>query len=186
MTDVTQILQNWSKESPELRGQVIASLYRELRQTAARHLDGERHVDLQPTSLVNEAYLRLIRVTRIDLAGRTHFFGLAGRIMREVLVDEARRMRAQKRDRSLETKITGEFVSGDFPVDGLVELDDLLTRLGEADPVYLHLIDARVFAGMTLEEAANLLQISIGTAKRKWKVALAWIKEHMGPTAPES
>lgn len=183
MDDVTQILANWSRASPEAKGRVVAALYEELRRGAARHLRGEVQVDLQPTALVSEAYVRLVRVNRMDLAGRTHFFGLAGRLMREVLVDEARRMRAQKRDRGLETRLTGDHLGSGVAVGDLVEVDDLITRLRRIDPVYADLVDARVFAGLTLEEAAAALDLPLGTAKRKWRVATTWLKEQLVPPA---
>ena len=178
MSDITEILQNWSNESSDDRGRVIAAMYDELRRNAAAHLRNERHADLQPTSLVNEAYMRLINITRIDLKGRNHFLGLAGRIMREILVDEARRMRAAKRDHGLQTRFTGEHVGSDMPISDILELDEMLTALEEIDPIYVKLFEARAFAGMTIEEAADVLDMSPSTVKRKWKVALAWIREH--------
>jgi len=92
MSDITEILQNWSSQPEAERGRVVAALYEDLRKNAANHLRRESGViELQPTSLVNEAYLRLLKVNKMDMTGRAHFFGLAGRIMREILVDEARR-----------------------------------------------------------------------------------------------
>lgn len=180
MSDITEILQNWSDGSSEDRGLVIAALYDELRRNAAAHLRNERHADLQPTSLVNEAYLRLININRIDLNGRQHFLGLAGRIMREILVDEGRRLRAQKRDHGLQTRFTGEHLGSDMPVSDIVELDEMLNELEAVDPVYVQLFEARAFAGMTIEEAAELLDLSASTVKRKWKVTVAWLQERLG------
>lgn len=177
MSDVTEILINWSKASEQDRGDVVEALYVDLRQQARRHLAGESKVDLQPTSLVNEAYLRLVQVSRMDLGGRTHFFGLAGRIMREVLIDEARRAGAQKRDRSLETRLTGEAAGLGVELGAVVELEQLLGRLGDIDPLLVRLVEARVFAGLTMEETAAHLELPLGTAKRKWKLAMAWLRE---------
>ena len=181
MNDVTQILLNWSNESENGRGQVVAALYDELRHNAARHLSKESNQpDLQPTMLVNEAYMRLVNINRIDLSGRTHFFGLAGKIMREILVDEARRMRAKKRDVALKTQFSDDVVNDDVPVSDILELDELLKGLEEIDPLYVQLFEARAFAGMTIEETAEALGIGTATVKRKWKVAMAWINEHHG------
>ncbi|MFK7912273.1 MAG: ECF-type sigma factor [Pseudomonadales bacterium] len=178
MSDVTQILQNWSNESSEERGRVIAALYDELRRNAANHLRGERGVvELQPTSLVNEAYMRLIKIDRIDLQGRSHFMGLAGRIMREVLVDEARHLRAKKRDHGLQTRLTGDFLGNDTPLNDILYVDELLTDLEAIDPEFVRLFEARVFAGMTIEETASEMKMSSSTVKRKWKVVIAWLKE---------
>lgn len=179
MTDVTEILVNWSQASERDRGEVIQALYADLRGQARRHLVGESKVDLHPTSLVNEAYIRLVKVQRMDLSGRTHFFGLAGKLMREVLVDEARKASAQKRDRGLETHLTSEPGGPELPVSSVLELEQLLERLGEIDPLYVRLVEARVFAGLTMEEAAEVLELPLGTAKRKWKLAIAWLREEM-------
>lgn len=179
MSDVTQILLNWSKGSKDQRGQVVAALYDELRRNAGRHISNESdRFDVQPTMLVNEAYLRLVNIDRIDLSGRAHFLGLAGKIMREILVDQARRMRAKKRDVELNTQFDDDIVSNDIPLSDVLELDEILKGLEAVDPVYVQLFEARAFAGMTIEETAETLGLSTSTVKRKWKIALAWIKEH--------
>lgn len=178
MSDVTNILQNWSNESSEERGRVVAVLYDELRRNAANHLRGERGVvELQPTSLVNEAYMRLIKIDRIDLQGRSHFMGLAGRIMREVLVDEARHLRAKKRDHGLQTRFTGDILGNDTPLTDILYVNELLTDLEAIDPEFVRIFEARAFAGMTIEETATEMGMSSSTVKRKWKVVLAWLKE---------
>lgn len=178
MTEVTQVLLNWSNESHDDRGKVIAALYDELRRHAARHIGKGGHaLGLQPTVLVNEAYIRLVDIDRINLNGRSHFFGLAGRIMREILVDEARRLRAKKRDLALQTQLTGEIANDDLPIPDILELDETLNGLEAIDPIYVKLFEARVFAGMTIEETAKVLELSASTVKRKWKVVVAWIKD---------
>ncbi|MEQ8484707.1 MAG: ECF-type sigma factor [Pseudomonadales bacterium] len=180
MAEITQVLGNWAHESRDRKNLVFEALYAQLRRLAGQQLrrqgDG---IDLQPTVLVHEAYLRLVDLDRISINGRAHFFGLAGRLMREILVDEARHARAQKRDRALETRLTGEFLGSGVDLDALLLLDQTLTELGELDPDYLWLVDARVFGGLTIEEAAGGLGISPATVKRKWKVARAWITERL-------
>ena len=184
MSDVTKILLNWSKESENDRGEVVAALYDDLRKNAARHLHKEgSQPDLQPTMLVNEAYMRLVNINRIDLAGRTHFFGLAGKVMRDILVDEARKMRAKKRDIALQTQFDDDAVNDDLPVSDILELDELLKGLEEIDPQYVQLFEARAFAGMTIEETAEALGIGTATVKRKWKVVMAWINDNHGREA---
>ena len=176
MSDITESLQNWSRQSESERGRVIAALYDELRRNAANHLRRESGViELQPTSLVNEAYLRLLKVDKMDLTGRSHFFGLAGRIMREILVDEARRLTAKKRDHGLKTRFTDEIVGENLPLIDILAVNDLLNELETIDPLYVQLFEARAFAGMTIEEAAAALDMSPSTVKRKWKVAMAWL-----------
>lgn len=186
MTDVTRILANWSSVNVAERGEVIAVLYDELHRQAAQQLRRENSpVDLQPTSLVNEAYMRLVKINRIDVQGRAHFFGLAGRIMREVLVDESRRMRAGKRDVGLQTRLTGEFLGEGTPLQDVLELDEMLRELEAIDPEYVVLFEARAFAGMTIEETALAMNMSTSTVKRKWKIVLAWLKTHEGVELPE-
>ncbi len=184
MNEVTRILANWSNESSAKKGEVIATLYDELRRLAASQLHRSGSVvDVQSTSLVNEAYFKLVNISRMDLQGRSHFFGLAGRIMREVLVDEARRARSKKRDQALQTRLTGDWASDDLPAQDLLELDEILGRLEALDPVYLQLFEARIFAGMTVDEIAINLDLSPSTVKRKWKVVLAWCEEQRSSNA---
>lgn len=177
-TDVTQILQNWSSASDAARGEVVGAMYEELRKNAQNHLRHENRMEeLQPTLLVNEAYLRLVKASNVDLAGRTHFLGLAGRIMRQILVDEARRFSAGKRDRALQTRLTGEHENAAPAVHDIIELSDLLDGLEKVDPLYVQIFEARAFAGMTFEECAETLKISVSSVKRKWKIAIAWLEE---------
>ncbi len=183
MTDVTQILLNWSNESEAERGAVVAALYDDLRRSAAAQLSRESGgLDLQPTLLVNEAYMRLVNINRMDLDGRTHFMGLAGRVIREVLVDHARRMRAKKRDIGLQTQFDEEVINDDLPVSDILHLDEVLNRLEAVDPLYVQLFEARAFAGMTIPECAQSLGISPETVKRKWSVLMAWIHEQGATT----
>lgn len=142
MTSVTRILVSWSNETDASKGRVVAALYDELRRIARMQLRREGPVvDLQPTSLVNEAYCRLVNLPRMDRNGRSHFLAMAGRVMREVLVDEARRMRAARRDQALQTRLTGEWAaSDDMPVLDVLEIDRLLHELEAVDPDYVKLV----------------------------------------------
>ncbi len=175
-SEITEIIQHWSSVSDDAKGRVVAALYEQLRRNAASHLRGESHVDLQPTSLVHEAYDRLVNVSRIDLHSRSHFLGLAGRIMRQVLVDEARRRRAQKRDVGLQTQFTERYFGEQVQFTDILELEEMLQALEEIDPQYVLLFEARAFAGMTVEETAASLGMSPSTVKRRWKVVLAWLR----------
>ena len=176
--DVTRILQNWSNASDAARGEVVSAMYDELRKNAQNHLRNEHRMEeLQPTLLVHEAYLRLVKASNVDISGRTHFLGLAGRIMRQILVDEARRFSAGKRDRALQTRLTGEHAGNTPELVDILELSELLDGLEEVDPMYVQIFESRAFAGMTFEECAEALDISVSSVKRKWKIALAWLKE---------
>lgn len=185
MGDITAILENWSNEPNTEKNRVFEALYDHLKQVAARQMHRGRGNDMQPTALVHEAYFKLVDLSRIDINGRCHFLGLAGRMMREVLVDEARRAGAQKRDRDLQTRLTGEFLGEGVALDDLLHLHQALTELGEMDPDYLWLADARLFAGMTIDEAALGLGVSPATVKRKWRVARAWIADRLGTSGPD-
>ena len=177
-TEVTQILQNWGNESDESRGRVVAAMYEELRSNARRHLGRENRMqELQPTLLVHEAYLRIVKASNVDLKGRTHFLGLAGRVMRQILVDEARRFSAGKRDRALQTRLTGDYEHDAPALHDIIELDELLDGLEKVDPLYVKIFEARAFAGMTFDECADALDISVSSVKRKWKIAQAWLNE---------
>ncbi len=186
MGDITQVLVNWSSESNTSKNLVFDSLYAELRRIASMQLSGgQKKVDLQPTSLVHEAYFKLIDQTRIDINGRSHFLALAGRIMRQILLDEVRRARALKRDHALQTRLTGDYPGMNVSLEDLLELNDALEALGDVDPQYLMLVDARLFAGLTIEETAVAMGISPATVKRKWKVARAWIAERLNQQGSE-
>jgi RNA polymerase sigma factor (TIGR02999 family) len=181
MGDITDILENWSKQPSLEKNRVFDALYDQLKRLAGQQMHrAGRASDLQPTALVHEAYFKLVDLDRIDINGRCHFLGLAGRMMREVLVDEARRLSAQKRDRDLQTRLTGELLGDGIALDDLLQLHEALLELGEMDADYLWLVDARLFAGMTIEEAALGLGVSPATVKRKWRVARAWIADRMG------
>lgn len=181
MGEITAILTSWSSAPKPSRARVLSAMYDELKRQAAVHLRGDRIANvLHPTELVHEAYEKLVDVSCIDMNGRTHFLGIAGRIMRQVLVDEARRARAQKRDDALQTHLTGDVMDLDLPVEEMLTIDRLLSELETIDPMYSGLIEARVFAGMTFEEAADEFSVSVATVKRKWRIAIAWLREKLG------
>lgn len=176
--NVTQILHGWADASNDARGQVVSTMYEELRRSARSHLRGEHRMnELQPTLLVNETYLRLVKADNISINSRSHFLGIAGRIMRQVLVDEARRFSAKKRERGLQTRFTGDHASGNTEIFDILVLSELLTGLADIDPLYVQIFEARAFGGLTFEECASTLDISVSSVKRKWRVAIAWLKE---------
>lgn len=131
---------------------------------------------LQPTELAHEAALRMIRLKRLDLKGRTHFLSLAARVMRQVLVDEARRFRAAKRQAP---PVLTQWNEEGSVVD-LEHLDLALTRLEAIDPIRAAIIEQRVFAGLTIEEIAEVSGVSESTVKRQWRVARAWLVNELG------
>lgn len=179
--DVTQLLLAWNGGEVEARDQLLRVVYDELRRIASGQLVGEKpgHT-LQATALVNEAYLRLVDQTRVHWRNRAHFFGIAAQLMRRILVDYARRRKAAKRGGGATVV---EFQDSLTPraersVD-LVVLDDILTRLEEFDARAVRLVELRYFGGLTIEETAEVLEVSPATVKREWATARAWMHREL-------
>jgi len=157
--------------------EAAALVYADLRARAMRYLGGERggHV-LQPTALVNEAFIRLMDLRRIDWQSRTHFLAMAAILMRRILVDYARSdfsaKRGGSRCRVPLTEDAAQVPSAD--VD-LLDLNTALDELAACDPQQVQVVELRYFAGLSIEEAAEVLKISPATVKREWAVARAWL-----------
>jgi RNA polymerase sigma-70 factor, ECF subfamily len=158
--------------------ELIPLVYGELRQLAAAYLRGERQGHtLQPTALVHEAYLRLVDQSSPDWQSRSHFYGVAARVMRQILVDHARRKQAKKRAGKpvpLEDAVRSPDRSGD-----LVALDDGLTDLEKVDARKCQAIELRYFAGLTMDEIAQALNVSVETVRRDMRMAEAWLHHAM-------
>ena len=176
-TDVTAILQEWRQGSPEALERLMEIVYAELRRLAAQYLSRERsgHT-LQPTALVHEAYVRLVD-QRVPWESRAHFFGVAAQMMRRVLVDHARSRRAEKRggDSDRVTLSAAEGLAKTPEID-LVALDAALEKLAALDPRQARIVELRYFGGLTNEETAEALGVSVATVKREWALARAWLK----------
>jgi RNA polymerase sigma factor (TIGR02999 family) len=155
---------------------LFAALYGELREIAGAAFRTEaRDHTLQPTALVNEAYLRLCGLDRLTWRDRSHFLALAARVMRQVLVDHARRRDAQRRGpRRLETLVESEVVGLEQPVD-VLDLNRALEALEAIDSERSRLVELRFFAGLTTEEAAEVLGLSSRTVKRRWQATKTWL-----------
>jgi RNA polymerase sigma factor (TIGR02999 family) len=179
--ELTRLLHEWSSGKPEALGRLMEIVYPELRQIAAKRLSRERrNHTLQPTALVNEAYLRLAQRAGTPWQGRTHFFAVAARIVRSVLVDHARARLAAKRGFN---PVVVELAESDAgvpppPVD-LLDLDAALTALERLDPQQSRVVELRHFGGLSIEETAEVLRVSPSTVKRDWLVAKTWIRRHM-------
>jgi RNA polymerase sigma-70 factor (ECF subfamily) len=175
--DVTQLLLDWSKGNRGASDKLMPLVYDELRRVAQNYLSRERpdHT-LQATALVHEAYLKLVNQTSVDWRDRAHFFGLASQMMRHILVDHARRHQAAKRGGFAQRLTIVEAVS--FPEQkdfDLVALDEALTRLAELDPQQSRIVEMRFFGGLTVEETAMALGLSVSTLNREWRLAKAWL-----------
>ncbi len=179
--NVTRVLLQWSKGDQEAAARLMPLVYDELRGLARRYLQNERkdHT-LQATGLVHEAYLRLVDQTATTWRDRAHFFAVAAGVMRRVLVDYARAHRAAKRGGALEKIEFDEAVAltPERHVD-LVALDDALKDLGAFDSRQSQIVELRFFGGLTVEEVAEVLEISPRTVKREWRLARAWLRREI-------
>jgi RNA polymerase sigma-70 factor, ECF subfamily len=178
MNDVTLLLEQWNRGDREALSKLLALLYPELRRLADDLLRHERsdHT-LQPTALVHEAYIRLTGTREMRIESRRHFYGAAAMAMRRILVDHARQRRAQKRGgpdlgrASLEEALNA-------PVDLRMDferLDEALNELGTFAPDKARIVELRYFAGLSIQETADLLEVAPATVKRHWTFARAWL-----------
>jgi len=181
--DVTGLLERWGQGDKDALNQLLPAVYDELHRMAARYLRRERpdHT-LQPTALIHEAYLRLVDQNSVTWENRAHFFGISAQVMRRILVDHARGRHAAKRGGSLIKLPLDEAIHGSpkqqEEID-LVALDAALTRLAEVDAEQSRLVELRYFAGLTIEETAQVMDISPATVKRKWTVSRAWLRREI-------
>jgi len=178
--DATQLIQSASKGDEDAANKLLTLLYGELRRVAESAMRGERddHT-LQPTALVHEAYMRVMRGSeQPEWEGRDHFVRFAARAMRNVLVDHARARGATKRG-SGQKPAPLDSVLEFFERQELdmVELNDALEKLLEVDESLARLIELRFFAGLTIEETASVMEVSTPTIERRWRVARAWLKD---------
>jgi RNA polymerase sigma factor (TIGR02999 family) len=178
---VSRLLADWSKEDPAARDALVAIVYKELRRLAHHYMQGERaNHTLQTTALVNEAYLRLTDLTRMQWRDRAHFFAMAATLMRRILVDHARDRARDKRGGGVVfTTLQDERVATPPGIDALA-LDEALDRLAAIDPVHARIVELRYFAGLTIEETSEALGISPATVKREWTWARAWLYHKLG------
>ena len=177
MNEVTRILNAAEQGDKRAIDQLVPALYQELRELAAFKLSREKPGQtLQPTALVHEAYLRLAGQEGTTWKSRTHFFAAAAEAMRRILIENARRKHRLKRGAGLQRVDLGEgqAASVQSPQD-LIAVDEALSKLAEVDKTKAELVKLRYFAGLTLDQAADVLGISPTTAKRHWTYARAWL-----------
>lgn len=175
------LLQRASQGDQRAASRLLPLVYDELRRLAAGYVRRERRGQtLQPTALVHEAYLRLVKPGDQPWTGRTHFLAIAALSMRQVLVDKARRRAAAKRGGAAQQRITLDDAMLPVPNAGdgvdLVALDAALTELAALDPLQARIVELRYFGGMTVEETAAAVSLSPATVKRHWTLARAWLK----------
>lgn len=179
--DVTGLLLAASGGNREALDRLFPLVYDELRRVARRRLSGERsdHT-LATTALVHEAYLKLVNLDRIDWQNRAHFYGVAAQAMRRILIDYAVRRKAEKRGGGRRrVSLDEELVLAEENVGPLLALNEALERLESLDERQARVVEARFFAGLTIEETAVALSISPATVKRDWRMARAWLNKEL-------
>lgn len=176
--EVTQLLKKAQSGDRESLDRLLPVIYDELRRVAANQLRRERadHT-LQATALVHEAYLRLLEQRDVDWQNRAHFFSIAAEMMRRILVNYALQRGSQKRGLGAARLSLDEAISLSDEKDfDLVALDDALKQLAEYDETQARIVELRFFGGLTIEETAEVLNVSDSTVKREWRMAKAWLK----------
>lgn len=184
-SEITSLLQRWSAGEQRARDQLIPLVYERLRQLAHNRLrDAPAENSLNTTGVVHEAYLRLVDVSRLNVPDRARFLALVSEVMRNLLVDRARaRMAAKRGGGQAAVELTETLWVSDENLDRFAELDEALTRLHAVSPRQAQLLQHRYFGGLSLEESAAAVGISLATAKRELRSARAWLALQLGDEA---
>ncbi len=178
--EITQLLLRWSQGDQSALDQLMPVIYQELRKLARSYMRRERtNHSLQPTALINEAYLRLIKQNFPEWQSRRHFFGVAAQLMRQILVEHARTRSAGKRDGGQKFSLEEALTFSDEKAAELVALDDALVALAKFDERKVRIIELRYFGGLSLEETAEALGLSITTISDEQRLARAWLRREM-------
>jgi RNA polymerase sigma factor (TIGR02999 family) len=179
--EVTQLLLAWSEGDKQALDRLVPLVYDELRRLAQSYMRKERAVQtLQTTALIHEAYLRLIDADRVQWRNRAHFFGIAARLMRQILVGAARERGCQKRGGGAERVSLDETMVIDERLDeNLVALDEALGELAQFDARKAQVVEMRFFGGLTEEEIAAALDVSRETVRRDWRLTRSWLKRKL-------
>jgi RNA polymerase sigma-70 factor, ECF subfamily len=181
-SETTQLLRAWADGDPGALEQLTPRVYDELRRIAGHFMRDERHGrTIQTTALVHEAYLKLIDVTSVGWQHRAHFFAVSAQIMRHILLDRARRRVAAKRGGAAPRVNLDEVPDiGSGRARELIALDDALNAMAKVDPRKARVVELRFFAGLSVEETAEVLKVSSDTVKRDWRLARAWLLAELG------
>lgn len=175
--DITQLLQRVSSNRGEGLDQLLEAVYAELRRQAARYLRRERNNHtLQPTALVNEAFMKLVDQRNVQWQNRAHFFGIAAQAMRRIVIDHARaRQRVKRGGVQQPVTLDEAMIAGEPRSIDVLALDEALTRLARLDERQARIVELRYFAGLSVEETAEVTGLSPATVKREWAMARAWL-----------
>jgi RNA polymerase sigma factor (TIGR02999 family) len=185
--DVTILLERVARGDAAARNELMPVVYQKLRQLAANHLRREnRGHTLQPTALVHEAYLRLVNSEEAHWRDRAHFFAMASRMMRHILVDHARAKRAAKRGAAEAGEDLERYAAGDFDLTRVLAIDAALHELARLSERQCQVVEMRFFGDLTEEEIGMVLNLSTRTVKRDWTMAKAWLRDYLEPRAKPS
>jgi len=182
--DVTQLLKDWSGGDEAAADRLMPLVHEELRRLAHQYMRREKpgHT-LQTSALVNEAYVRLVDQSKIQWESRAHFFGIAARLMRQILVDQARRKNFAKRGGgAIRVSLDSANAIAQEQSANVMALDEALKTLEQTDLRKSQIVELRFFGGMSIEETAEALKISPGTVMREWTFARAWLRNQMSQT----
>lgn len=187
-SDVTRLLRQWSQGDREALDQLVPLMYAELRQLAHQRLRREpANRSVNTTGLVHDAYLRLVGVQQPQFRDRAHFLAMASRVMRRLLVDQARARRAAKRGGgAVAAELDDRLYVSDSQAEALADLDEALKRLEAVDPRQGQIVEQRYFGGLSLEETAEAMGVSLATVKRELRFAHAWLAAELGATSAAS
>jgi RNA polymerase sigma-70 factor, ECF subfamily len=173
------LLERWSKGEKAAYDQLLTHLYGNIHAIAVRHLHRERYLTIRPTALVHEVYLRLSTLHQMRWQDRAHFLAMAARVTRQALVDEARRRRAEKRDGGWAVTLSDTNLGANEAAYDALDVDDLLSRLQQFDAIAANIFSLRVFGGMSIEEVAEVLKLSVATVNRRWVTGKAWLAREL-------
>lgn len=165
----------WSSGDAGALNSLLEHLYRDIHAIAVRELRSERYLTIRPTALVHEVYLRMASLREPHWQDRLHFLSMAARVARQALVDEARRRRSQKRDGGTPVTLSDENLGASEGGFDAIEVDSLLVELKEFDEVAAEVVSLRVFGGLSIEETAEVLRLSVATVNRRWMTGKAWL-----------
>ncbi|NKB86630.1 MAG: sigma-70 family RNA polymerase sigma factor [Acidobacteria bacterium] len=181
--EVTRLLARWRRGDSDAESQLFEIVHAELRQRALRQMRRERAAHtLQPTALVNEAYVKLVAQDRVNWQSRAQFFSIASRVMRRILIDHGRVRKAGRRGGGSMAVTLTETAASVEPGDvDLVQLGEALEKLGELDSFQAELVDLRYFAGFSIADTARILGVHPSRVKRHWRVARAWLFRELRP-----
>jgi RNA polymerase sigma factor (TIGR02999 family) len=177
------LLERWSEGDRQAFDELLTHLYDDVHAIAVRELRNERHLTIQPTALVHEVYLRLNGLREMRWQDRAHFLSMAARVTRQALVDEARRRRADKRDGGTPLTVSDTNLGGATDAYDALDVDALITELSSYDSVAAEIVALRVFGGLSIEETAQALDLSVATVNRRWLTGKTWLAREL--TRPE-